>query len=258
MPILEVKSLDLGFGGLRVLQDVSFAVEAGTITSLVGPNGAGKTSVFNIISRLLSPSRGEVWFEGRRIDTLRADEVARRGIGRMFQDPRVFGGLTVLENALAGARLRANRPWRAILRDARTRREWRAATESVARTLTDLGLGGRLDEPAESLSFAEQRFLSFARCLAGGPRLLLLYEPTVGLDTGSIDWFVEQLRHLVDEAGMTIVLVEHNMDVVLNISDRVHLLVQGELVASGSAGEIKQHARMIEAYLGDRYVAADP
>jgi ABC-type branched-subunit amino acid transport system ATPase component len=218
MPILEVKSLQLGFGGLRVLQDVSFAVEERSITSLVGPNGAGKTSVFNVISRLLRPSHGEVWFEGRRIDGLRPDEVARRGVGRMFQDPRIFAGLTVLENALAGARLRA---------------------------------------AAESLSFAEQRFLSFARCLAGEPRLLLLDEPTVGLDARSIEWFIERMRHLVDAAGLTIVLVEHNMDVVLNISDRVHLLVQGEVVASGSTIEIKQNARMIEAYLGDRYVAAD-
>src|SRR5580693_7967259 len=111
MAILEVKSLDLSFGGLRVLQKVSFAVEERTITSLVGPNGAGKTSVFNVISRLLSPSAGEVWFEGRRLDGLGADEVARRGIGRMFQDPRIFSGMTVLENALAGARLRASGPW---------------------------------------------------------------------------------------------------------------------------------------------------
>jgi ABC-type branched-subunit amino acid transport system ATPase component len=258
MPILEAKSLNLSFGGLRVLQDVSFAVEERTITSLVGPNGAGKTSVFNVISRLLSPSNGEVWFEGRRIDGLRPDEVARRGIGRMFQDPRIFAGLTVLENALAGARLRANHPWHALVREATTRREWRAATERVTQTLDELGLGNRLDEPAESLSFAEQRFLSFARCLAGEPRFLLLDEPTVGLDTRSIEWFIERMRHLVDKAGLTIVLVEHNMDVVLNISDCVHLLVQGEVVASGPTAEIKRHAKMIEAYLGDRYVTTDP
>lgn len=257
MPILEVKSLHLAFGGLRVLQDVSFAVEEHTITSLVGPNGAGKTSVFNIVSRLLRPSRGEIWFEGRRIDGLRPDEVARRGIGRMFQDPRIFTGLTVQENALAGARLRACQPWHALLRDTASRREWRAAIERVALMLDELRLGDRLNEPAESLSFAEQRFLSFARCLAGEPRLLLLDEPTVGLDAQSISWFTARLRHLVDVAGLTIVLVEHNMDVVLNISDRVHLLVQGEVVASGSSTEIRQHAKMIEAYLGDRYVAAD-
>ena len=258
MPALEVKSLHLSFGGLRVLENVSFAVELGTITSLVGPNGAGKTSVFNIISRLIQPSRGEVWFEGQRIDELRADQVARRGIGRMFQDPHIFGGLTVMENAMAGARLRASHPWHALIRDRETRREWREAEEKVQRGLDALGLGNRLTEPADALSFAEQRFLSFARCLAGEPRLLLLDEPTVGLDKSSIEWFTARLRHLVDDARMTIVLVEHNMDVVLSISDQVHLLVQGEMVASGTTGEIKQHTKMIEAYLGDRYVTADP
>ncbi len=257
MPILEVKSLDLSFGGLRVLQQVSFAVEARSITSLVGPNGAGKTSVFNVISRLLRPSAGEVWFDGERIDALRADEVARRGIGRMFQDPRIFAGMTVLENALSGARLRANHPWHALVRDRRTRREWREAEERVSGILDELGLGGKRGERAESLSFAEQRFLSFARCLAGEPRLLLLDEPTVGLDARSIDWLIARMRHLVAARDITVVLVEHNMDVVLTISDRVHLLVQGEVVASGSAAEIRQHAKMIEAYLGDRYVAAD-
>jgi ABC-type branched-subunit amino acid transport system ATPase component len=257
MPLLDVKSLNLSFGGLRVLQNVSFAVEERTITSLVGPNGAGKTSVFNIISRLLKPSAGEVWFEGLRLDTLRADQVARRGVGRMFQDPRIFAGMTVLENALSGARLRANHPWFALIRDRRTRREWSDANERVRTILGELGLGGKLHEKADSLSFAEQRFLSFSRCLAGEPRLLLLDEPTVGLDARSIDWLIERMRHLVDHLGLTVVLVEHNMDVVLNISDCVHLLVQGEVVASGSTAEIKQHAKMIEAYLGDRYVAAD-
>jgi ABC-type branched-subunit amino acid transport system ATPase component len=257
VPILEAKSLDLSFGGLRVLQNVSFVVEERTITSLVGPNGAGKTSVFNVISRLLRPSAGEVWFDGGRLDTLRADEVARRGIGRMFQDPRIFAGMTVLENALCGVRLRANHPWYALIRDRKTRREWNDALERVNGILGELGLGGRLGDKAESLSFAEQRFLSLARCLAGEPRLLLLDEPTVGLDARSIEWLIERMRQLVDQRGLTIVLVEHNMDVVLTISDRVHLLVQGEVVASGSTAEIQQHAKMIEAYLGDRYVVAD-
>jgi branched-chain amino acid transport system ATP-binding protein len=257
MAILEVRSLNLSFGGLRVLQDVSFSVEARTITSLVGPNGAGKTSVFNVISRLLRPLSGEVRFEGRRLDTLRPDQVARRGIGRMFQDPRIFPGMTVFENALSGARLRGNDPWHALIRDSTTRQEWHAAIDRIGHILDELGLGQRLQDEADSLSFAEQRFLSFARCLAGEPRLLLLDEPTVGLDARSIDWLIERMRHLVESQGMTIVLVEHNMDVVLTISNCVHLLVQGQVVASGPTAEIRQHAKMIEAYLGDRYVASD-
>lgn len=255
MQILDVKSISLGFGGLRVLQNVSFTVEKQTITSLVGPNGAGKTSVFNIISRLIKPSAGEVWFEGRRIDILSPDTIAKRGIGRMFQDPRVFSGMTVFQNALSGTRLRANSPWYALVRDPKTQREWQEANERLLRLLEDLGLAAQLNEPAESLSFAEQRFLSFARCLAGQPRLLLLDEPTVGLDRRSVEWFVQKLRYLADSLDLTIVLVEHNMDVVLNYSDQIHLLVQGEVVASGSTAEMRRHARMIEAYLGDRYVA---
>lgn len=257
MHVLDVKSISLEFGGLRVLHNVSFAVEKRTITSLVGPNGAGKTSVFNIISRLLKPSAGEVWFEGRRIDTLGPEEIAKGGIGRMFQDPRVFSGMTVFQNALSGARLRANSPWHALVRDRKTRQEWHEASERLCRLLEELGLAKQLGEPAESLSFAEQRFLSFARCLAGQPRLLLLDEPTVGLDRRSIEWFVQKLRTLIESMNLTIVLVEHNMDVVLNHSDRIHLLVQGEVVASGSPFEMKRHARMIEAYLGDRYVVAN-
>jgi ABC-type branched-subunit amino acid transport system ATPase component len=255
MPVLEVKSLSLSFGGLRVLKGVSFGVEAGTITSLVGPNGAGKTSVFNIISRLVSPSAGEVWLDGSRIDKLGPHAAARRGLGRMFQDPRIFKGLSVIENALAGARLRANHPWHALVRDRRTASEWRDAEARIGTILGAFGLGARLHERGEDLSFAEQRFLSFARCLAGEPTILLLDEPTVGLDVRAIATFTERLRKLVRAGGITVLLVEHNMDVVMSISDCVHLLVQGEVVASGPTAEIRRHARMIEAYLGDRYVA---
>jgi ABC-type branched-subunit amino acid transport system ATPase component len=255
MPVLEAKSLSLSFGGLRVLNGVSFTVAAGTITSLVGPNGAGKTSVFNIISRLVSPNAGEVWLEGRRIDTLGPHDAARRGLGRMFQDPRIFKGLSVIENALAGARLRANHPWHALIRDRRTAAEWRDAEARVVAILAAFGLGTRLHDRAEDLSFAEQRFLSFARCLAGQPRVLLLDEPTVGLDIRAIAIFTERLRELVRAGGVTVLLVEHNMDVVMAISDCVHLLVQGEVIASGPTAEIRGHARMIEAYLGDRHVA---
>jgi branched-chain amino acid transport system ATP-binding protein len=255
MPILEVKSLSLSFGGLRVLNGVSFTVEAGTITSLVGPNGAGKTSVFNVISRLLTPSAGEVWLDGRRIDALGPHEAARRGMGRMFQDPRIFKDLSVRENALSGARLRAAHPWHALVRDRRTAAEWRDAEARVAAILGELGLGTRLNDRAEDLSFAEQRFLSFARCLAGAPRVLLLDEPTVGLDIRAIATFASHIKDLVRRQGITILLVEHNMNVVMEISDCVHLLVQGEIVASGPTAEIRSHARMIEAYLGDHHVA---
>ena len=255
MAILDVKLLSVNFGGLMALSDVSFAVAAGSITSLVGPNGAGKTTVFNVITKLAAASSGEVWFDGARIDALKPHDVARRGIGRTFQDPRVFQGMTVLDNALAGARLRANGLWHALVRDVTTMREWREARDRVADVLAGLGLGHRLADRAHDLSFAEQRFLSLARTLAAEPRLLLLDEPTVGLDRQSIGGFISRLERLIRDNGISVLLVEHNMDVVMGISDRVHLLVQGKTVASGTTAEIRQNEKMIQAYLGDEYVA---
>jgi ABC-type branched-subunit amino acid transport system ATPase component len=254
-PFLQLQSVSLNFGGLRALHEVSFLVQPGSITSLVGPNGAGKTTVFNTISGLVRPTSGQIRFDGKRIDQLRPDEVTCAGIGRTFQDPRVFKGLSVLDNALSGARLRANRAWPALIRDRATVAEWKAAKHRVSELLRDLGLGDRLEHKAEDLSFAEQRFLSLARALAGEPKLLLLDEPTVGLDRHSLLGFKERLRKLVKEQGLTVLLVEHNMEVVLEVSDQVHLLVYGEIVASGTSSEIRQHKKMIEAYLGDQYVA---
>jgi branched-chain amino acid transport system ATP-binding protein len=236
MSILAVESITVNFEALRALSNVSFSVEEGSITSLVGPNGAGKTTVFNVISGLIRPSAGKIRFEGRRIDRLEPHEVARAGIGRTFQDPRVFKGMSVLGNAMVGARLRASRPLYALLRDRTTREEWKNAQES--------------------LSFPEQRFLSLARTLCSEPKVLLLDEPTVGLDRRAIAWFIRRLRELIARTGITVLLIEHNMDVVMGISDQVHLMVQGEVVASGTTADIRKHEKMIEAYLGDRYVAA--
>jgi branched-chain amino acid transport system ATP-binding protein len=256
MPILDVESIAVNFEALCALSKVSFSVEKGSITSLVGPNGAGKTTVFNVISGLIKPSAGEIRFEGKRVDRMAPHQVAQAGIGRTFQDPRVFKGMSVLGNTLIGARLRASRPLHALLRDRATKDEWANALARSRQLLTDLGLGARLDDDAESLSFAEQRFLSLARALCSEPTILLLDEPTVGLDRPSIEWFTTRLRELIARTEITVLLIEHNMDVVMGISDCVHLLVQGEVVASGSTAEIRRHERMIEAYLGDRYVAA--
>jgi branched-chain amino acid transport system ATP-binding protein len=256
MSILAVESITVNFEALRALSNVSFSVEEGSITSLVGPNGAGKTTVFNVISGLIRPSAGKIRFEGRRIDRLEPHEVARAGIGRTFQDPRVFKGMSVLGNAMVGARLRASRPLYALLRDRTTREEWKNAHERACQLLADLGLGERLGEDVESLSFPEQRFLSLARTLCSEPKVLLLDEPTVGLDRRAIAWFIRRLRELIARTGITVLLIEHNMDVVMGISDQVHLMVQGEVVASGTTADIRKHEKMIEAYLGDRYVAA--
>lgn len=256
MPLLNVHSIAVNFEALSALGGVTFSVEEGTITSLVGPNGAGKTTVFNVISGLVRAKSGEIRFDGQRIDQMKPHEVAQAGIGRTFQDPRVFKGMSVLGNALVGARLRASGPFHALLRDRSTMDEWNAALERTRTVLTDFGLAARLDDDADLLSFAELRFLSLARALAGAPKLLLLDEPTVGLDQPSITSFINTLRTLVDRSGITVLLVEHNMDVVMDVSNCVHLLVQGEVVASGTTADIRKHDKMIEAYLGDKYVSA--
>ncbi len=258
MALLEIRSLSVTFGGLQALQNVNFAVERGSFTSLVGPNGAGKTTVFNALSGLVRPKSGAFFYEEERLDNLPPHQIARRGIARTFQDPRVFKELTVLDNVLSGLRLRAVSPGRAILRDSLTMREWHNAIERATAILTEFALGSRTKDRAGDLSFAEQRFLSLARALASEPRLLLLDEPTVGLDRRSIADFMSRMRQVVRHRGMTVLLVEHNMDVVLDVSDQVHLLVQGEIVASGTPAEMKRHEKMVETYLGDRYVAANP
>jgi branched-chain amino acid transport system ATP-binding protein len=258
MAILDIDSVAVNFEALRALNKVSFSVEKGSITSLVGPNGAGKTTVFNVISGLIRPSAGQVRFEGKRVDSMAAHEVSQAGIGRTFQDPRVFKGMSVLGNALVGTRLRASRPFYALLRDRATKDEWKSAISRARDILVELGLEERLDDDPENLSFAEQRFLNLARALCGEPKVLLLDEPTVGLDQHAIAWFITRLRELIARTGVTVLLIEHNMDVVMGISDCVHLLVQGEVVASGTTLDIRKHEKMIEAYLGDRYVAASP
>lgn len=235
---------------------MTFDVEPHTITCLIGPNGAGKTTVFNLISGLLQPSAGQILFRRERIDSLSPHDIARRGIGRTFQDPRVFTGLNVVENILAGMHLRAENPLWAMVRDRRTRGEWNAATERAMALLDQVGLAERHREPSGDLSFGEQRFLSIARTLAADPELLLLDEPTVGLDGPTISRLLELLGKLVRDDGKTILLVEHNMDVVLSFSDRIHLLVQGELVASEAPEEMRRHPKMIEAYLGVTHALA--
>jgi ABC-type branched-subunit amino acid transport system ATPase component len=256
MSILDVESVAVNFEALRALSNVSFSVEKGSITSLVGPNGAGKTTVFNVISGLIKPTSGEIRFEGRRIDRLGPHQVAQAGVGRTFQDPRMFKGMSVLGNAMVGARLRASQPLYALLRDRATKDEWKTAHKRACQLLADLGLGEHLEENPENLSFAEQRFLSLARTLCSEPKILLLDEPTVGLDRPSITWFIKQIREQIAQTGITVLLIEHNMDVVMGISDQVHLLVQGEVVASGTTADIRKHEKMIGAYLGDKYVAA--
>jgi branched-chain amino acid transport system ATP-binding protein len=253
--ILELSDISRHFGGLAAVDGVSFAVEPGTVTSLVGPNGAGKTTVFNLITGILSLTSGAIAFDGASIAGLPPHRIARRGLGRTFQDPRIFYEMTVLDHVLSGCALRGENPVYAMLRDPRTRAENRAAKAKALTLLDEIGLAARAHDKAQDLSFGEQRFLSIARTLAGDPRLVLLDEPTVGLDSDAIRELSRLVRRMAHDSGKTVLLVEHNLDVIFDLSDRIHLLVGGKLALSGAPAEIKQHPRMIEAYLGVRYAA---
>ena len=253
--MLEVADVHLSYGGVKALNGVSLTVEQGSVTSLIGPNGAGKTTLFNVVSGLLRPTRGSVRFHGREFVGLPPHAVARLGIGRGFQDPRVFRNLSVRDNVLAGITKPATEnPLRALFGFDHAQRE--AAAKRTQELLGFVGLATKAREAAWTLSYGEQRFLSLARTLATPASLLLLDEPTVGLDAESIDKLLALLRRMVRDDGRTVLLVEHNMDVVMGISDKVVLMVEGKEVAAGTPSEISENPLVLEAYLGVRFAAA--
>jgi ABC-type branched-subunit amino acid transport system ATPase component len=253
--ILEIDGISKNFGGLRAVSDVAFAVNDREITSLIGPNGAGKTTVFNLVSGFLPPDSGAIRFRGEPIHSLPPFSVALRGIARTFQDPRVFPEMTVLENVMVGVRQRGERPLWAMLRGARVNEEFRAARERAEAMLETVALIDRAREIARDLSFGEQRFLSIARSLVGDPYLILMDEPTVGLDRASFGKLLDLMNLLVERDRKALLVIEHNMDVVMSVSAKVVLMVQGTVVASGVPEEIRRNRSMVEAYLGTSHAA---
>jgi branched-chain amino acid transport system ATP-binding protein len=252
---LEVEGLSKNFGGLSAVDNASFSVEEECITSLIGPNGAGKTTVFNLVSGFLRADHGVVRFRGEPIEALPPYAIARRGIARTFQDPRVYSDMTVLENVMVGLRQRGEQPLWALLRGPAVKAGWRAARERAEEMLTTVGLIHRAKERARDLSFGEQRFVSIARSLVGAPHLVLMDEPTVGLDRASFDRLVALMNLLVTRDKKALLVIEHNMDVVMSVSAKVVLMMQGTVVASGPPAEIERHSSMVEAYLGTKHAA---
>jgi branched-chain amino acid transport system ATP-binding protein len=253
--LLELSSVSLSFGGLRAVNNVSFTVEPRQITSLIGPNGAGKTTVFNIISGFLRAQEGKILFLGQEIRDRKPHQIARLGIGRTFQAPRVYDEMTVLENVMVGLRQKGENPFWAIVRGRSTNSKWRAVRERSQETLKRVGLAHRVADRAGQLSFGEQRYLSIARTLVSEPALIMMDEPTVGLDEAGLARLSEILRAIVADRSATLLLIEHNMEMVMTLSDRVHLLVQGSVATSGAPHEVKTHRSMIEAYLGKAHAA---
>ncbi len=247
------------FGGLLAVNNVNFDIPRGSIVSLIGPNGAGKTTFFNMITGYYTPTSGEITFDGHPIVTTRGDRVRSRkpyevtalGIGRTFQNIRLFATMSALDNVLVGQHVHmTSRWWDAVLRTPRMLAEEDRARERAVQLLDFLGLRRHANTWARNLPYGDQRRLEIARALATSPKLLLLDEPTAGMNSSETREMTDLIRRLRRELGLTVLLIEHDMRVVMGISDRVTVLNYGEVLAEGSPAAVRSNPLVIEAYLG--------